>query len=696
MEPLNNELPKKGRVLWFNPNMTVNQEDQSLLAILGEMHLMKHFDVRKEAIKFLQHSDKRWVVITSGTEGKEFVEAIHDLINVVSIIVYCGTPSLHKPWTSQHSKCETVTNRPELLLDKLGELQKSKKLESNVFICKTIWIDEKKENVQMQEQDRKRIHLRQFADEKEALTFLNANSDQWLVVICGGTEKSEGIVKALHECSKVEGIIINFRGEKGDRSWTLNHELCKIQNLVEDDVQEVLGELMNTHKKNLTRNLLHIAKDSEDRALVRGYRVVAKYLTPNAKVPVTGTPAGYYEKRDDICLKFLFISSLCIRKNKIIPSRVLKELIDLHPSEEQKIISMFKKSFNTNQNLLQAFVNLYTAQFLYDKFNKKYAETKYDTVMHITAMCMKELAKQLPQNPKLNVKGVVLWRGLDDCSSDYKMGEDNGYWSSFTSCTPSRAIAQQKFYCPGGVLFEIHLSSTNPHPHIVVPDAWRDSTIPTEAEVLLLPYFPLKVKEIRKEKDASGEIGTVIVVVQDETKNVLGSNAQRIKEYWSGYLNLIAFPALDKIYSKIEESIIKNINLTGYFQKEFVSDSKLFMENFKGNFNKRIEKLLEEACEATCKKFADQTEFIRLLFYHLDFEALSNSQTFFIFSTQLQEIVLENRCNPKEMEKLLNDKLLSKLSESVSIRESEMATWKSALGIVWTALKDAVLEDCTA
>jgi len=77
-----------------------------------------------------------------------------------------------------------------------------------------------------------------------------------------------------------------------------------------------------------------------------------------------------------------------------------------------------------------------------------------------------------------------------ELTEKYKLG-GRGFWPSFTSTSVKKKIAKDFCAKDGGVIFIVKLDITSPHPHIKIPSGW--SKYNREEEVLLLPYFALKV-----------------------------------------------------------------------------------------------------------------------------------------------------------------------------------------------------------
>jgi hypothetical protein len=99
-----------------------------------------------------------------------------------------------------------------------------------------------------------------------------------------------------------------------------------------------------------------------------------------------------------------------------------------------------------------------------------------------------------------------LYRGIrkGKVSDECKQVGSKGYWPSPSSTSASLEVAKE-YAGEGGTIFEIHLNSEKPHPHINLNNGeWSDT--PSDHEILLLPYFELEVTKVENREDLEAYI----------------------------------------------------------------------------------------------------------------------------------------------------------------------------------------------
>ena len=87
--------------------------------------------------------------------------------------------------------------------------------------------------------------------------------------------------------------------------------------------------------------------------------------------------------------------------------------------------------------------------------------------------------------------GKTLYRGVNKKFETTQ----SGFWSAFSSTSLNINVARG-FAGSNGTIFEIRLSQTEPHPNASISNV---SAYPSEEEVLILPFFP--IKEISRKDD---------------------------------------------------------------------------------------------------------------------------------------------------------------------------------------------------
>jgi len=77
---------------------------------LLKLNEVKIFKVYQDVANFLNTIQDRWVVITSGTNGKELVQLIHDSEKVIGIIIFCINVTYHEEWSKNYQRIHKVVN----------------------------------------------------------------------------------------------------------------------------------------------------------------------------------------------------------------------------------------------------------------------------------------------------------------------------------------------------------------------------------------------------------------------------------------------------------------------------------------------------------------------------------------------------------------------------------------------------------
>jgi hypothetical protein len=276
--------------------------------------------------------------------------------------------------------------------------------------------------------------------------------------------------------------------------------------------------------------------------------------------------------------------------------------------------------------------------------------------MHITAMCVIEAKAQAD---KIEA-GETLYRGLNgvtgDISEMYPMGETI-YWSSLSSCTTKLKVARGfALGAPNCVIFEIHLSKTNPHPHMKMPEGWSQHQ--KEAEVLLLSYFAFKVTSIRKGADQNPkENYDYIVIEQDEAQNILSFDESSIQKHWKNVFDNVEKSAM-KCFTEMRYRIPATVKVTKYLSGQFIDEIKL--TDLNGDVDDYlslcIDNLLQRSKEQILKDptLIEYEEMIQVLCEKIDFDIITTSSKLCNeFVSGLKEVLKRPFTNEDELKKEL-------------------------------------------
>jgi hypothetical protein len=428
------------------------------------------------------------------------------------------------------------------------------------------------------------------------------------------------------------GIFVFCYDVDKHKLWTRNYR--KIWDIIKSGFQEVFVKLSKLHDKYVTTMILGGNEDANDNVKsVAGW--LRCYIVGNSK-DTADYALDYYEKLDTVSTKFLAISHMCMGEESINPAKVAEEIGNIHLGAKTVYIDKLKAS----NNMLLAFVFVYGGDLIFKPFNDLYAKQKYQKVMHITASALIELRKERQNNPQSSFftkPGTILYRGVcrTDVLEEYKE-KQKGYWPCFSSTSIDENVAKG-FAKPGGTIFELKLSSTNPHPHLKLPPNhtsdgtdhplnWR--RYPTEEEVLTFTYLAIKVVKIVNENP--NDPYNRIYLEQDESENVLAFDGQKIREYLRPRIEKDVLPIVKPVVTKVVSLVLSApLNLTEYMTTHMISViespdylKRLGTKTLAGNVEKAIEL-------AACDYFAEKEK-------QLTIKYLNHKDIFHIIFNQLK------------------------------------------------------------
>lgn len=112
------------QLIWYDPNFNNGQNiyiQQEIRKNYG--NVLIGFDNRNKAIDFLKNDKKFSIVISCGTEGKEFIDKIHDYEKVVKIVLFVGNKQYHQKWATKekYSKLVGIYDQTQEFLQSLPD-----------------------------------------------------------------------------------------------------------------------------------------------------------------------------------------------------------------------------------------------------------------------------------------------------------------------------------------------------------------------------------------------------------------------------------------------------------------------------------------------------------------------------------------------------------------------------------------------
>jgi len=112
----------KIKIIWFDPNI----ESSSNKSIQDEIKrnygdVLNKFTKMEDAVSFLENYLFVSIVITCGSQGKEFVRKINEMEHVAKILLFVGNKELHQKWAEKYSKILGVYDKNNELLGALPD-----------------------------------------------------------------------------------------------------------------------------------------------------------------------------------------------------------------------------------------------------------------------------------------------------------------------------------------------------------------------------------------------------------------------------------------------------------------------------------------------------------------------------------------------------------------------------------------------
>jgi len=389
-------------------------------------------------------------------------------------------------------------NMSEILIKSLDPLLTNKVKRACQIKQKIIWYDPKIEepaNVEIFQDLSpycQNYTIEKFNNYKIAHEFI-AKSSEKLIVITPGTD-GKVFTNLIHNYDAVLAILVFCCDVKKHQLWAKNFP--KIHG-VYSKISKIYNSLVRLH--NFYCAIFKICfVEIEESVAKEFWRVILEYL----KVLKNNGQSNNKE--------------------------ILKELISLNPPSEKEIKSTFvKKEFE----ILKAIIYLYSTNFIYNQFNQRLIERLYRKLLNTMTTTVQELLFNDRYSAQRYGNGGVLYRGVKGIASEI-LDEYNKYLSNdiqplfFPAFTSASSNFEEAKKFSNGIIFEIHLSKTNPHPHIrLINKEW--SQYPGEEETLIYPYFPFHLEKI----EPIDKKYWVITIIQDEESKVFSKNPEETKTF---------------------------------------------------------------------------------------------------------------------------------------------------------------------
>ncbi|CAF1187221.1 unnamed protein product [Rotaria sordida] len=124
---MNDKISASFTLIWLNNPLDSIEHLELQRNFSVFIQNLKIFINKDECGQYIQSSSKqqRFVLITSGQMGQDFIPHIHQLPQIVSIYIYCLNKKIHEEWSKEYKKVRAVTSQTEELI-KLIRLEHEK------------------------------------------------------------------------------------------------------------------------------------------------------------------------------------------------------------------------------------------------------------------------------------------------------------------------------------------------------------------------------------------------------------------------------------------------------------------------------------------------------------------------------------------------------------------------------------------
>ena len=110
-------------IFWYDPNKT--NDFDFFKNCFQNVRLVKGSNI-ESAINFFNQEifSDEWIVITPGSKGEELIKNLEKNQCIYGFFIYCKVIENHEKWTKNIQKVKCLTSNPEILCQKLIELNK--------------------------------------------------------------------------------------------------------------------------------------------------------------------------------------------------------------------------------------------------------------------------------------------------------------------------------------------------------------------------------------------------------------------------------------------------------------------------------------------------------------------------------------------------------------------------------------------
>ena len=110
-------------VFWYDQNKT--NDFYLFKKCFENVQFYKAHDLNSIINFFKKESISEWIVVSSGSKGKELIQNLENINCIKSFFIYCQNTKLHESWAKNIKKVGCITSDPEILCQKFIEFNDS-------------------------------------------------------------------------------------------------------------------------------------------------------------------------------------------------------------------------------------------------------------------------------------------------------------------------------------------------------------------------------------------------------------------------------------------------------------------------------------------------------------------------------------------------------------------------------------------
>ena len=359
------------------------------------------------------------------------------------------------------------------------------------------------------------------------------NSLYEFIVIIG--TNGEGLVKLIHDHRNVLGIVVFCNNLEFHQKWMKSYAKIHFVTFREKDFYKEVLNLKTSYCAYYTSNpIAELA--IEDNVDMGFWRILLNYL----KI-----------RRDH---------------QNINNEEIEKELVNLNSDEKINIIQIFNQK---NEEILKAILFLISTDYLKQNFHEMLSKKNYKKILWSLTTIANEIINNEKYSNQIHKPKGLVYKGITNSKHtlndfrEFRLRKKKPlFFSGFVNATCDLDKAKE---ASDGIIFELHFSEKNPHPHIILEnEEWSQTA--KEKETLIYPYFPFNVEKIV----ILEEKFKIITLVQEPEINIFSRDMNEMKEFWNSMIkNTLLNEYKDmNIKKNVIDDILDTIDIWAYPDEE--------------------------------------------------------------------------------------------------------------------------------